>query len=183
MWTYLENYFNLKKSFVFYGSYHHEWRNQIVHVLFVPTIFTTALGFASTMKITDTVNVSHVVAGFYALSFIIMEPLAGTLYAPVIAGMQYIGENICAPNVAVSAAVHVFAWAAQIFAHKFFEHRAPAFTEDPLQAIHAAVFFVWLEVLYALGYRPKERDELNALVRQRMAKMDAEEAAAKRAHA
>lgn len=177
MFAYLENYFNLKKSFVFYGSYHHEWRNQFIHVVFVPVIFTTFLGFTSKLQITEKVNVSHAITAFYAASFIIMEPLAGTLYAPVLAGMQYIGQTFCAPNVTASLVAQGIAWGAQVLSHKFFEQRKPAFTEDPLQAVHAAVFFVWLDVLYALGYRRSESDVLVDLVEKRIEKLDQEEAA------
>lgn len=183
MWGYLENYFNLRKSFVFYGSYHHEWRNQLVHVTFVPAIFTTALSFLCRVKLTPSVDLSHVVATFYAGSFICMEPCAGILYAPVIAGMQLLASRVCSKHVTASVAVHLIGWIIQVLAHKYFEGRAPAFLEDPLQAIHAAVFFVWLEVLYYLGYRPKERDELDALVVERIAKLDAEAAAKKAAQA
>lgn len=171
--SYLSNYFNLKKSFVFYGSYHNQWQNQLIHVLFVPAIFTTALAFLSKVPITEHINLSHLVAAFYAVSFTVMEPVAGLLYAPLIAGMQYLGQTVCAANIPVSIGVHLFGWASQIFAHKVCEGRAPAFLEDPLQAVHSAVFFVWLEVLYALGYRPKQKEELDALIRERIAKMDA----------
>lgn len=181
MLAYLENYFNLKKSFVFYGSYHHIWQNQMVHVIFVPAIFTTAMSFLARVPITGKVNLSHIVTAFYAVSFIKMEPVAGALYAPVLAAMEYLGAQVLVNHVPTSIAIHVFSWVTQILAHKFAEGRAPAFREDPLQALHAAVFFVWLEVLYALGYRPSQRAELEKLVAERIAKMDAAEAASKKA--
>ncbi|CAD2216567.1 hypothetical protein AGDE_01646 [Angomonas deanei] len=177
MWTYLENYFNLKKSFVFYGAYHSEWRNQFVHVVFVPLIFSSALSFAARLEITPTLNASHIVAVFYAASFIVMEPIAGALYAPLIAGMQYLGQHFFYDHVPLAIGVHLFGWAVQIFGHAFLERRKPAFMEDPFQAIHSAVFFVWLEVLYMLGYRPSEKKKLDELIKQRIATMEAEGAA------
>lgn len=177
MLAYLDNYFNLKKSFVFYGSYHHNWMNQMVHVIFVPAIFTTAMSFIARIPITDKVNLSHIVAAFYAVSFLKMEPVAGALYAPVIGAMEYLGSRVLINYVPVSIAIHLLGWVAQIVAHKRAEGRQPAFMEDPLQAIHAAVFFVWLELLFYLGYRPSEKEELERLVKERIAKMNAEDTA------
>lgn len=175
MLAYLENYFNLKKSFIFYGAYHHNSVNQIVHVLFVPAIFTTALSFLARVPITDTISLSHVVAAFYALSFLKMEPIAGALYAPVIGVMEYFASTVLVHHVPFSIAMHAVAWVAQIVAHKYAEGREPAFMEDPLEAVHAAVFFVWLELLFALGYRPSKKVELEKLVKERIAEMNAEE--------
>ncbi|KAG5467036.1 hypothetical protein LSCM1_01216 [Leishmania martiniquensis] len=177
MLTYLENYLDLRKSFVFYGAYHHNWKNQVVHVLFVPVIFTTALSFLARLPIAGGVNVSHLVAAFYAFSFMKMEPVAGALYAPVIVVMEYLGSQVLIHHVLTSIGLHTLGWAAQILAHRVAEGRQPAFTEDPLQAVHAAVFFVWLEVLFLLGYRPAEKAELNKLIKKRIAKMNALEAA------
>lgn len=178
MLAYLENYFNLKKSFVFYGAYHHNWANQLVHVIFVPAIFTTALSFAARVPITDKVNLSHIAAAFYAVSFLKMEPIAGALYAPVIGAMEYLASSVLVHHVPLSIGINIVSWIAQIISHKCAEGRQPAFTEDPFQAIHAAVFFVWLELLYSLGYRPSQRAELEKLVKARIAQMDAEGAAA-----
>ncbi|KAK7200884.1 hypothetical protein NESM_000147200 [Novymonas esmeraldas] len=179
MLAYQANYFNLKKSFVFYGAYHNNWQNQIVHVLFVPAIFTTALSFLARVPIAGDVNLSHVVAAFYAVSFIMMEPLAGAMYAPVIGAMEYLASRVLLHHVPTSIAIHLFGWVTQIVAHKYAEGRQPAFTEDPLQAVHAAVFFVWLELLYYLGYRPSQKAELDRLIHERIAKMDEEKAPSK----
>ncbi|KAG5491359.1 hypothetical protein JIQ42_01258 [Leishmania sp. Namibia] len=179
MLAYVENYFDLRKSFVFYGAYHHNWKNQMIHVLFVPVIFTTALSFLARVPITGGVDLSHIVAAFYAISFIKMEPVAGALYLPVIAAMEYLGSKVLFNRVPTSIGIHVLGWAAQILGHKLAEGRQPAFTEDPPQAFHAAVFFVWLEVLFFLGYRPAEKAELEKLIRKRIANMNTVEATGK----
>lgn len=167
----ISDYFSLRKSFVFYGSYHHEWRNQLIHVFGVPLIYSTALAFASFVPLGSTgYTLSDVTAAFYAISFVIMEPGAGLLYAPVIAGMHYWGTKILSQNISLAVAIHVAAWIAQFVGHGVFEKRKPALLDNLLQSIHAAVFFVWLEVLFQLGYRPSLRKELEALVVARMAK-------------
>lgn len=173
MLAYLENYFDLRKSFVFYGAYHHKWPNQMIHVIFVPAIFTTAMSFLARVPIAGSVNLSHIVTAFYAVSFIKMEPSAGALYAPVIAAMEYLSSQVLIHHVPTSIGIHVLGWAAQILGHKFIEGRQPAFMQDPLQAIHAAVFFVWLEVLFFLGYRPAMKAELEKKIKERIATMNA----------
>ena len=162
------NYFDLRKSFPFYGSYHHEWRNQVIHVVFVPIIFTTALTFGSFVKLPGGVSLSDVTAVFYAISFIKMEPTAGLLYAPVIGLMHHLGTNALANNMPLAIGLHVAGWLAQFAAHAWFERRKPALMDNLAQSLHAAVFFVWLELLFALGYKPALFKELQALVRDRM---------------
>lgn len=162
--NYLKRYFNLRESYVFYGAYHNERRNKIVHVVFVPVIFTTALSFLCRFRISRGVNLSQLVAGIYALTFFAIDPLAGTLYWPVLLGMQRTGEYLARRNTLGCIALHLSGWASQILAHKYFEREKPAFMDDPLQAVHSAVFFVWLEVLFALGYRKGEYRVLQQLV-------------------
>eukprot|EP00796_Vickermania_ingenoplastis_P006148 gene6148-4427_t len=166
--AYFAKYFKLKDSFVFYGAYHHEKRNKLVHIIGVPIIFSTALGLASKCRVTAHVNLSHAAAALYGVSFIVMEPLAGVLYLPLIAAMQQAGSALAHKNLSLCGGLQLLGWTSQILAHKFFEGQQPAFMDDPLQAIHSAVFFVWLEVLFALGYRKKDSAELESLIEARM---------------
>jgi uncharacterized membrane protein YGL010W len=43
-----------------------------------------------------------------------------------------------------------------------FEGRAPALLDSLLQSLVLAVFFVWLEVLFFLGYRPELHKRLQS---------------------
>jgi uncharacterized membrane protein YGL010W len=160
-----DNYFNLKKSFVFYGAYHREWRNKLIHIICVPMIYTTSLQFASGIQLGSTgVSLTDATAVLYALSFMKMELGAGILYAPIVFLMHRLATTTLQPYTSACIAVHVACWLLQFIGHGLFERRAPALLDNPLQAIHAAVFFVWLEVLFALGYKPKLEKELMALV-------------------
>ena len=173
----LGNYFDLKKSFPFYGAYHNEGRNQLIHVCCVPFIWATALCFVRDVRIPGTegifsggLKLPDAVAAFYAGSFLIMDPVAGALYAPVLYALHHFGTVTLANHVPIAVGIHVFGWVAQFIGHGVFEGRKPALFDNLLQSIHAAVFFVWLEVLFALGYRPALRKELDALVKKEMAK-------------
>jgi 2-hydroxy fatty acid dioxygenase len=169
----LADYFDLRKSFPFYGSYHNDTRNQLVHVAFVPVIFSTALTFFSFVPLIPSVcSVADVAATFYALSFIKMEPTAGLLYAPVIAAMHYVGTRVLVNHMPIAIGLHIVGWLSQFYGHAVFEGRKPALVDNLFQSIHAAVFFVWLEVLFALGYKPALRDELQGLIRDRMKKFE-----------
>lgn len=171
--NYVKKYFNLEESFVFYGAYHNERRNQLVHIMFVPIIFTTALAFVSKWKIqSSSLNVSHIAASFYGLTFVCMDPIAGILYLPCIAGMRHIGAIAANKCLAACGALHVVGWVSQILAHRIFEGEQPAFMEDPFQALHSAVFFVWLEVLFKLGYRRNQHKKLQHLIDLRIKELE-----------
>ena len=60
----------------------------------------------------------------------------------------------------VSIGLHIVAWLVQFFGHGVFENRKPALLDSLGQSIHAAVFFVWLELLFFLGYKPRLHDDL-----------------------
>lgn len=167
----IDNYFNLRKSFVFYGAYHNEERNKWIHILFVPTIFTTALHFASKLPICAcpsgsgaSITLADAAAVLYAVSFIKMEVGAGLLYAPVIYGMHHIATKLLQGRTELAIGLHVMGWVFQFIGHGVFERRAPALFDNLLQALHAAVFFVWLELLFALGYKPELHRELQQQV-------------------
>lgn len=169
----LSNYFDLRQSFPFYGAYHNEKRNQVIHCVFVPIIFTTALTFGSFVKLGSTgLTLSDAAAVFYAVSFVKMDTTAGLLYAPVIGAMHHIGTRVLTANLPLAIGLHAVGWISQFIGHGVFEGRKPALLDNLFQSLHAAVFFVWLEVLFALGYRPKLKRELDQLIAQRIAVMN-----------
>lgn len=99
-----------------------------------------------------------------------MEPVAGSLLAPLImAGTAY-ANHLTATYGATANwyafGVHVFSWVAQFIGHGVFEGRAPALLDNLVQALFLAPFFVWLEVLFAFGYRPELKARLEKAVKQ-----------------
>jgi uncharacterized membrane protein YGL010W len=145
----MRTYFDVEKAMCFYAGYHRNPVNKIIHFVCIPLIFITSITLLSAF--------SHflvrVIVVAYALSFIYMEPIAGLLYAPVIYLMYCVGSSDLVP-FSTSATVWVATWVAQFIGHGLFEKRAPALVTNLPQSLHAAVFFVWLELLFALGYRP-----------------------------
>ncbi|KAJ2102975.1 hypothetical protein IW146_008978, partial [Coemansia sp. RSA 922] len=84
-------------------------------------------------------------------------PLAGLLTVPIIYSFLVTSQQVVleAPNgIQIVLGVFVFAWIAQFIGHGVFEKRAPALLDNLVQALVMAPFFVFLEVLFACGYRP-----------------------------
>lgn len=162
------NYFDVRKSFPFYGAYHHDKINQWIHMLFVPCIFTTSLQFGANLRL-GPISLSDAAAAFYAVSFVFMDAPAGLLYAPVIFAMHQIGTVYLAQQTPLAVALHVLGWIFQFVGHGIFERRRPALFDNLFQSVHAAVFFVWLEFMFMLGYKPSLKRELEGLVLKKMA--------------
>lgn len=60
---------------------------------------------------------------------------------------------------------HAIGWLAQFYGHAFHEKREPKLISHPA-AIFSAPTFVVLEVMFALGYNPKLKEECENLVAQ-----------------
>lgn len=67
-------------------------------------------------------------------------------------------------------AIHVACWVAQFVGHGAFEGRAPALLDNLVQALFLAPMFVWLEILFFLGYRPELQSRVESKVRAKIAK-------------
>lgn len=71
-------------------------------------------------------------------------------------------------------AIHVVCWITQFIGHGAFEGRAPALLDNLVQALFLGPMFVWLEILFSLGYRPELQTRVNAKVKTEMAKFKEE---------
>ena len=102
-----------------------------------------------------------------------MEPVAGgALSVLLFAGTAY--ANHLTSEYGMTAnywaiALHVGSWIAQFVGHGKFEGRAPALLDNLFQAFFLAPLFVWMEILFALGYRPELQTRIDKLVQQDVA--------------
>jgi uncharacterized membrane protein YGL010W len=85
------------------------------------------------------------------------------------AGNQLRMANSTATNQ-WSIAIFVVSWIAQFVGHGKFEGRAPALLDNLFQAIFLAPLFVWLELLFMLGYRPNLKARVDKAVAVEVAK-------------
>jgi uncharacterized membrane protein YGL010W len=107
-----------------------------------------------------------------------MEPVAGGMLAPLLfAGTAYANHLTSTYGMQanyIAIGVHIVSWVVQFVGHLIFEGRAPALLDNLVQALFLAPFFVWLEVLFALGYRPELKSRLENAVKKEVAKFKAE---------
>jgi uncharacterized membrane protein YGL010W len=73
--------------------------------------------------------------------------------------------------------IHIVSWLVQFVGHGVFEGRAPALLDNLVQAIFLAPFFVWLEILFAFGYRPELKSRLDNAIEKELKKWRSEKAA------
>lgn len=103
-----------------------------------------------------------------------MEPVAGAMIAPLIVGGTAYGNYLTSEYGSTAntwaAAINVVCWIAQFVGHGKFEGRAPALLDNLVQALFLAPFFVWFEVLFALGYRPDLKRRLDTAVEEEIRK-------------
>mmetsp|Transcript_8530 Transcript_8530/g.14659 ORF Transcript_8530/g.14659 Transcript_8530/m.14659 type:complete len:187 (+) Transcript_8530:179-739(+) len=159
----------LLDSLTFYGQYHANPWNQLIHVVFVPAIWWSVAvwlaGFPSILMF----NGPLVMMLAYSAYYVRLEPLAGITWAlcvggPLAAHATYFSAVKGANYWAFGA--QLLSWVMQIWpGHMILERRKPALLDGLVQAFSLAPLFVWLELLFFMGYRPK----LHAELKQRVA--------------
>lgn len=104
-----------------------------------------------------------------------MEPVAGSLLAPLLLGATAYANHLTSTYGMTAnywaLGVHLFSWIAQFVGHGVFEGRKPALLDNIVQAFFLAPFFVWLEVLFHLGYRPELKSRLDQAVEKELVKL------------
>ncbi|OSC98714.1 DUF962-domain-containing protein [Trametes coccinea BRFM310] len=189
--------FDVKKQLTFYGAYHHHPVNIAIHTIFVPLILWSSLVMASRLPVPSFFPDIHVVfSKHFAFDFnwpalwvfttlayyYVLEPTAALLYTPE---MLLIASSAAAfsrqpDNFKTALALHVASWLFQFLGHGAAERRSPALLDNLLGALVLAPFFVHLEILFLLGYKPSLRDGIEQGVQAELAKIKAAEAASKK---
>jgi len=176
---------NLEKQLKFYGAYHHNPVNVGIHIVCVPVLLLTGIMFAtntpSLIPLPKAMivpnlppNLGTIAATMYATLYVLMEPVAGAMLAPlIIAGtalVNYLTSTYGATANYWALGIHITSWLAQFVGHGVFEGRAPALMDNLIQALFLAPFFVWLEILFSFGYRPELKGRLDKSVVEEIAK-------------
>lgn len=103
-----------------------------------------------------------------------MEPVAGAMLAPLLLGGTAYSNHLTSTYGMkanyIALGIHIFSWIAQFIGHGIFEGRAPALLDNLVQALFLAPFFVWLEILFAFGYRPELKARLDKAVQKEIEK-------------
>lgn len=172
--------FDVRKQLTFYGAYHNNPTNVAVHMVFVPLILWTSQCLLAHVSIAEylpdihyqvndylafTLNIPAVITPLMYIYYFALEPVAALLYAPqlslsLLTATAY-AENHAALSLKSASALFVISWIAQFLGHGLAEKRAPALLDNLLQALVLAPFFVHLEILFKLGYRPTFQKQLH----------------------
>ena len=160
--------FDLEKHFAFYGAYHNNPVNIIIHMIFVWPIFFTALlilyftpvlfnlpqvrFFFLGINVVLLFNVGFLFAFLYGLFYVCLDLKAGSL-AAFLCGVCWFFSSVvaCWLGFPISWKVVLIAqivcWTGQFIGHGVYEKRAPALLDNLSQALLMAPFFVLLEAL------------------------------------
>lgn len=128
-------------------------------------------------------NLGTIAAVVYSTLYVLMEPVAGGCFAPILIGGTAYANHLTSSYGAtanyIAIGIHVFSWLAQFVGHGIFEGRAPALLDNLVQALFLAPFFVWLEVLFMFGYRPELKARLDSAIQKDISKFKADAVAKK----
>ena len=125
-------------------------------------------------------NLGTLAAFIWGGLYVLLEPVAGTALAALCIGGTALSNSyrVADPDATnkVALAVHIVCWLLQFVGHGAFEGRAPALLDNLMQALFLAPLFVWLELLFKLGYRPELQARVEKAVQQEIAKFKAQKA-------
>jgi uncharacterized membrane protein YGL010W len=103
-----------------------------------------------------------------------MEPVAGSMIFPLIMGGTAYSNHLIGKYGSLAnkwaIGINVVAWIAQFIGHGKFEGRAPALLDNLVQALFLAPFFVWMEILFFLGYRPELKARVDKAIQKEIEK-------------
>lgn len=144
----------------FYGSYHSNRWNKLVHFLCVPLLMWSAMVwcmYLSEMP-SDVVSLNPalfvvVIYGMYYLTFDVLVGLSWIVCTglPLWVSATYLRLYVDRAWL-WAVGVHVWSWYLQLhLGHGIFEKRRPAFVDSFFQSFMLAPLFVWYELLFSLG--------------------------------
>ncbi|KAE9405985.1 DUF962-domain-containing protein [Gymnopus androsaceus JB14] len=192
--------FDVHSQLTFYGAYHSNSINVAIHCICVPLIMWSAQVLLASAphpsflpeyryEINDylilDLNYSTLLVAVYEAYYLMLEPVAALLYAPQFT-LSVLTANAFAQrpdHLTVAIVMHTLSWIAQFIGHGVAEKRAPALFDNLVGAIVLAPFFVHLECLFALGYRPDMYKRLNNDVGKEIARIKKIEGDQRRAKA
>jgi 2-hydroxy fatty acid dioxygenase len=125
-------------------------------------------------------NFGTIAAITWGSLYVLLEPVAGTILAMIcLAGAAGVNAALSANTTLtneVAVITHIVCWALQFLGHGVFEKRAPALLDNLVQAIFLAPLFVWLELLFRLGYRRELQERVEKAVQIEIAKFHSRKA-------
>jgi len=113
----------------------------------------------------------------YCVLYVLLEPVAGTALSVLLLASTAWANHLTSTYGMTAnywaLGLHVASWVAQFVGHGKFEGRKPALLDNIFQAFFLAPLFVWLELLFMVGYRPDLQQRLEVMVKEDVAKFRA----------
>lgn len=188
-----------EEALAFYGVYHREPRNQIVHFFGVPGILWSMIIFMihlpipyfgdllkSKLHANYQLTYGLVLSLFYLGFYLQIDPLGGTLYAPILYAMYISAVHLHQQDqektssssrkgftnwagtgrlMSFAFVVHVLSWYVQIhLGHKIFEGAQPAVMQSLGGALTVAPLFAFYEGLWLIGINTDLQNQTLQLV-------------------
>ncbi|KAJ7276145.1 hypothetical protein B0H12DRAFT_1083801 [Mycena haematopus] len=192
--------FDVQHQLTFYGAYHSNRINVIIHVICVPLLLWSGLVMGTKIPVPSffppihhafsdylvfDLNYPTIYAAICLAYYFVLEPVAALLYTPqmILTLLSATAYSHSAGHISQATILHAFCWVAQFIGHGVAEKRAPALLDNVLGAVVLAPFFVHVEVLFALGYRPEMHKQLNNEIGKEIAKIRKAEGDKRRAAA
>mmetsp|Transcript_10865 Transcript_10865/g.12796 ORF Transcript_10865/g.12796 Transcript_10865/m.12796 type:complete len:205 (-) Transcript_10865:808-1422(-) len=180
--------FDLDDQLSFYGSYHKNPWNQVIHIIFVPIILWTVacwLNYAPpifTFPVPDALsgilvpNNSLYFLSIFALYYITLDLVFGLTWTLFLWTYCYLAATALSQyeyGWAIAIGLNLLSWYMQIHpGHMMLEKRRPALFDSLFQSLVLANLFVWVEVLFFLGYRKEYKAKLDKIIESRIEHMD-----------
>ncbi|KAI6128505.1 hypothetical protein EDD16DRAFT_1892599, partial [Pisolithus croceorrhizus] len=177
------------------------WSAFVLFTQLPPPAFLPPIKYVFNNYMVFEANAPALTAAFYIIYYFILDPVAASLYTPQMALMLLTATAYAQRPDGIRNAiiVHVSAWIAQFIGHGFAEGRAPALLDNVLggtwsiniilkvhtltnhfSAFVLAPFFVHLELLFKIGYRPELQKQLKSDVGIEIARIRREKAEKRR---
>ncbi|KAF8138680.1 hypothetical protein EV363DRAFT_1155651 [Boletus edulis] len=177
------------------------WSALVLTTLIPPPPFLPSAHYVFNNFLIFDLNTSALIAAFYLSYYIVLDPVAAVspqsapqinplithfdqiLYAPqmILSLLSATAYAYRPDGIRDAIIVQVVSWIAQFLGHGLAEGRAPALLDNIVGAFVLAPFFVHLELLFKLGYRPELHKQLKNDVGKEIARLRKEQADKRRA--
>ncbi|KAL1925625.1 uncharacterized protein VTP21DRAFT_508 [Calcarisporiella thermophila] len=188
---------NLEQQLTFYKLQRKSRVNLALQLVCVPLVLWGVLVIASEFGLTISPktaewlwplspNLAFVAAFIYIAYYLLLEPVASLLFAPVILYLAYNATNFrfIEPNYrTIALSAQISGLVLQLFGYWLAGRREFILKDNLQQFIFLAPLFIWLEVLFSLGYRPALNERIKNRVDLAIKKHYKEEAEKSRENA